>query len=158
MIPTYRRILATTDLSPLGNAAVPHAYAVLEKRGGTVILLHVIEVPSLPNPLYAHYSRGKALSGEEREELRPVVLRALEALVPDECAAGGAVTTEVRVVEIQGGVPEAICQEAELVDAGLIVMASHGYSGVARLLLGSVAEQVLRSAGRPVLIVRSAPR
>ena len=156
MIPTYRKLLVTTDFSPLGNAAIPYAYAVLLKRGGTVTLCHVIDVPGLPNPLYAHYSPGRVLSGKEREELRQALLRALEALVPEEARKQRVVATEVRVVETQGAVHEAICQEASAVDADLIVMASHGHSGMARLLLGSVAERVLRSADRPVLIVRSA--
>ena len=155
MIPTYRKLLVTTDLSPLGNAAIPHAYAVLAKRGGTVALCHVIEVPGLPNPLYAHYSPGRALSGKEREELRQALLRALEELVPEEARRRRVVATEVRVVETQSTVHEAICQEAKALDVDLIVMASHGHSGMARLFLGSVAERVLRSADRPILIVRS---
>ena len=157
MIPKYRKLLVTTDFSPLGNAAVSHAYAVLAKRGGTAILCHVLEVPGLPNPLYAHYSPGRALSGKEREELRQALLRELEQLVPEEFRGGRQeVATEVRVVETEGVVHEVICQEAKALDVDLIVMASHGHSGMARLFLGSVAERVLRSADRPILIVRSA--
>ena len=155
MIPTYRNLLVTTDFSPLGNAAIPYAYAVLLKRGGTVTLCHVIEVPGLPNPLYAHYSPGRALSGKERQELRKALLRALEELVPEETRRQRVVATEVRVVETEGTVHEAICQEAKALDVDLIVMASHGHSGMAHLFLGSVAERVLRSADRPILIVRS---
>ena len=156
MIPTYRKLLVTTDFSPLGNAAIPHAYAVLGKSGGTVVLCHVVEVPGLPNPLYAHYSPGRALSGKEREDLRHALLRELEQLVPEEVRRRRAVATEVRVVETQERVHEAICQEAKLLDVDLIVMASHGHSGMAHLVLGSVAERVLRLADRPILIVRSA--
>lgn len=155
VLPMYRKVLVTTDFSPLGNSAVPHAYAVLANGGGAVILCHVLEAPGLPNPLYAHYSPGKALSGEEREELRQALLRALEELVPEEARRRRAVVTEVRAVETQGAVHEAICQEAKALDVDLIVMASHGHSGMAHLFLGSVAERVLRSADRPVLIVRS---
>lgn len=155
MIPRYRKLLVTTDLSPLGNTAIPHAYAMLAKRGGTVILCHVTEVHGPPNPLYAHYSPWSALSGQERAELRQTLLRSLEALVPEQARKAGVVTTEVRVVETPLAVHEAICQEAGELDVDLIVMASHGHSGIVRLLLGSVAEHVLRSADRPVLIVRN---
>ncbi|MDE2181053.1 MAG: universal stress protein [candidate division NC10 bacterium] len=155
MIPRYRKLLVTTDLSPLGNAAIPHAYAMLAERGGTVILCHVTEVHGPPNPLYAHYSPWSALSGQERAELRQTLLRSLEALVPEQARKAGVVTTEVRVVETPLTVHEAICQEARELDVDLIVMASHGHSGIVRLLLGSVAEHVLRSADRPVLIVRN---
>jgi nucleotide-binding universal stress UspA family protein len=156
VIPTYRKLLVTTDFSPLGNAAIPHAYAVVARRGGTVVLCHVVEVHGLPNPLYAHYSPGRALSGKERDELRKALLRELEQLVPAEVRRRRLVASEVRVLETQQRVHEAICQEAKALDVDLIVMASHGHSGMAHLVLGSVAERVVRSADRPVLIVRSA--
>lgn len=153
MIPRYRKVLVTTDFSPHGNAAIPHAYAIIGESGGTVILCHVMEVHGPPNPLYAHYASWGSLSGLERTELRQSLLRSLETLVPEQARAEG-VTTEVRVVETQLLVYEAICEQAAELDVDLIVMASHGHSGIARLLIGSVAERVLRSADRPVLIVR----
>ncbi|MGB4780471.1 universal stress protein [Candidatus Methylomirabilis sp.] len=155
MIPRYRKLLVTTDFSALGNGAIPYAYAILAERGGTVILCHVTEVHGPPNPLYAHYSPWSGLSGQERAELRQTVLRSLESLVPEEASVEGMVATEVRVVETPLLVHEAICQEATALEVDLIVMASHGHSGIARLFLGSVTEHVLRSADRPVLIVRS---
>lgn len=147
--------MVTTDFSDLGNGAIPHAYSVLANREGTVILCHILEPPALPNPLYAHYSPGGAFSPEDRERLRQGLLQALEQLVPSEVRKSGRVVTEVRVVEIQAPVAEAICQEAKVLGVDIIVIASHGHSGVARLFLGSVAERVLRLADRPVLIVRS---
>jgi nucleotide-binding universal stress UspA family protein len=155
MIPTYQKVMVTTDLSGLGNGAIPHAYSVLANREGIVILCHILEPPALPNPLYAHYSPGGAFSPEDRERLRQGLLQALEQLVPSEVRKSGRVVTEVRVVETLEPVSEAICQEAKALDVDIIVMASHGHSGLARLFLGSVAERVLRSADRPVLIVRS---
>lgn len=154
-IPRYRKVLVTTDFSSLGNAAVPHAYGVLVGCGGTVILCHVIDVHGPPNPLYAHYSPWGSLSGKERTGLRQTLLDSLEALVPVEIRKEGIVSTEVRIVETPLLIHEAICQEAVELDVDLIVMASHGHSGIARLVLGSVAEQVLRSTDRPVLIVRN---
>jgi len=156
VIPIYRKVLVTTDFSPLGNSAIPHAYAVVAKVGGTTILCHVLELSGVPNPLYAHYSPGKALSPEERENVRQVSARALEDLVPQEARGQETLRTEVRVVEATGPVHEAICQEANALGVDLIVMASHGHSGLARLFLGSVAEGVLRSTARPILIVRAA--
>lgn len=155
MIPTYRKVMVTTDLSELGNAAIPHAYSVLADREGTVILCHILEPPTLPNPLYAHYSPAGAFSPEDREKLKQGLVHSLEQLVPSEVGTQRMATTQIRVVETSRTVHEAICQEAKALDADIIVMASHGHSGLARLFLGSVAERVLRSADRPVLIVRS---
>ena len=154
MVPKYRKVLVTTDLSPFGNAAVPHAYAILEGRGGTVILLCTVDASGMPDPLYAQPTPGETLA-EERAEIRENLFSSLEALVPEEVRAEGKVKTEVRVVEVSGSVHEAICEEAAANEVDLIVMASHGYSGVKHLLLGSVAEHVLRSADRPILIIRS---
>lgn len=154
MIPKYRKLLVTTDLSPVGNAAVPHAYAVLAGGGGTVVLCCVIDASGAPDPLYLQPMPGKPLA-EQRAALRENLFSSLEALVPEEARAEGKVTTEVRVVDASGAIHEAICQEAATLNVDLIVMASHGYSGVKHLLLGSVAERVLRSADRPVLVVRS---
>ena len=147
--------MVTTDPSDLGNGAIPHAYSLLADREGTVILCHILEPPALPNPLYAHYSPGGASSPEDRERLRQGLLQALEQLVPSEVRKSGRVVTEVRVVETLEPVSEAICQEAKVLGVDIIVIASHGHSGLARLFLGSVAERVLRSADRPVLIVRN---
>jgi nucleotide-binding universal stress UspA family protein len=147
--------MVTTDFSDLGNGAIPYAYSLLADREATVILCHIMEPPALPNPLYAHYSRGGAFLPEDRERLRQGLLQALERLVPSEVRGAGKVVTEVRVVETPVPVTEAICQEAKALGVDIIVMASHGHSGVARLFLGSVAERVLRLADRPILVVRS---
>ena len=155
MIPTYQKVMVTTDLSDLGNGAIPHAYSLLADREGTVIVCHILEPPALPNPLYAHYSPGGASSPEDWERLRQGLLQALEQLVPLEVRGPGRVVTEVRVVESLAPVSEAIYQEAKALEVDIIVMASHGHSGLARVFLGSVAERVLRLADRPVLIVRS---
>jgi nucleotide-binding universal stress UspA family protein len=155
MIPTIRKVMVTTDFSDLGNGAIPHAYSLLADREGTVILCHILEPPTLPNPLYAHYSPGGAFSSEDRERLRQSLLQALEQLVPSEVRKSRRVVTEVRVVETQAPVAEAICQEAKVLGVDIIVIASHGHSGLARVFLGSVAERVLRLADRPILIVRS---
>lgn len=154
MLPTYQKVLVTTDLSPLGNAAVPHAYGLLGERGGTVILWCAVDVSGMPDPLYAQPTPGETLA-EERAEIRENLFSSLEALVPEEVRTEGKIKTEVRVLEISGAVHDAICEEAAAKEADVIVMASHGYSGVKHLLLGSVVEHVLRNADRPVLVVRT---
>lgn len=155
MIPTYRKVLVTTDFSVLGNSAIPHAYTVLAGRVGTVILCHVLELPTLPNPLYAHYSPKKSPSPKDREALRRKLSRKLERLVPPEFRRHAQVATEILVVDTTGSVHEAICEQARVRGADVIVIASHGHSGLTRVFLGSVAERVLRSADRPILVVRS---
>lgn len=153
MLPKYQKLLVTTDLSPLGNTAVLHAYGILAERGGTVILWCAVDVSGMPDPLYAQPTPGETLA-EERAEIREKLFSSLEALVPEEVRAEGKVTTKIRVVETSGPIHDTICQEAAAQEVDLIVMASHGYSGMKHLLLGSVVEHVVRLADRPVLIIR----
>lgn len=153
MIPKYQKVLVTTDLSPLGNAAVPHAYGILG-QGGTVILWYAIDLTGLPSSVYAQPEPGKTLA-EQRANLRETLFASLKALIPEEVRAQDKIVTEIRLVEVSGPVHDAICQEAAAKEVDLIVMASHGHSGVKHLILGSVAEHVLRSADRPVLVVRT---
>jgi nucleotide-binding universal stress UspA family protein len=78
----------------------------------------------------------------------------LRKLVPSDAERFG-ITTHVSVID-GGEAAPAILQAAERLNVDAISMGSQGRSGVARALLGSVAEQVTRSARKPVLIVRAA--
>jgi nucleotide-binding universal stress UspA family protein len=141
--------LAATDLSALGNRAVPFAYTLLG-RGGIVELCYVHERP-LPSPPYAYESRDGALNDERREEIEA----RLRSLVPKNAEALG-ITTHINIVD-GGHAGEAIVAAAERLHADSITLGSHGRSGVARALVGSVADTVMRHARRPVLVVPQLP-
>jgi nucleotide-binding universal stress UspA family protein len=130
--PVVRRVLAATDFSPLGDAAVRHAYGLVAATGGQVVLLHVMTAPG------SEQRRGEAL-----EQLR--------ARLPGPAPRG--VTTEVEAVW-HADAATAIREVAARIGAHVIVIASHGRSGVRRLVLGSVAQDVAAHAPAPVLIVR----
>jgi nucleotide-binding universal stress UspA family protein len=151
---TYRKVLVTTDFSELGDCAIAHAFAVLGAGGGTVVLCHVLERFELPNPLYAHYIPGRAMTPEERQSLREGLEKKLEARAAA-CVPPGQYEVVCRVVESSHSVHQAILETAAEEGADAIVISSHGHSGLSRLLLGSTAERVLRSATIPVLVVRS---
>jgi nucleotide-binding universal stress UspA family protein len=146
-IPSLRSVLVATDFSPLGDAAVPHAYALLRGAGGTVELCHVHE-RALPSPAYVLPDRGARISDGERRELE----RKLRDLEPRQAAELG-ITTKVTVID-GGSAAEEILRAARRLGVDAIVVASHGRSGIGRALLGSVAEAVLRGSERPVHVVR----
>jgi nucleotide-binding universal stress UspA family protein len=146
-IPKVRTVLAVTDLSALGNAAVPYAYGLLEGRAGVVELCYVYE-RALPSPAHAYEVPTWRLSDGERASL----VEQLRALVPPEAESLG-VTTHVSVVD-GGRAAEAIGQASERLDVDAICLASHGRSGLARTVLGSVASEVIQRARRPVFVVR----
>lgn len=147
-VPKLRTVLAATDFSDTGNAAVPHAYALLRGAGGTVELVHVRE-RVLPYPAYAYAPEADRLTPEERTALEAQ----LRALVPEEARRLG-ITTHVTVVD-GGTAGEAIVQAANRLAVDAVCVGSHGRSGLARALLGSVAARVLERAGKPVYVVHA---
>jgi nucleotide-binding universal stress UspA family protein len=143
--PEPRTVLVPTDLSEPSSQALSMAYALLRPRGGRVELCTVhergpaVEGADLPLAL--------PLDDRQREQLE-ARLRTLAAADAD---ATGIVTRPSVIEGLRA--PEAIVQAAERLGVDLIVMASHGRSGLKRALLGSVAEEVARRSPKPVLIV-----
>lgn len=149
-MPSYMRVMMVTDFSATGDAAVPHAYALADP-GAEVHLVHVIEHEAVPNPLYAHYTPDELWDPQKREQVEAEVERHLLTLIPD-AARAKSITSVVGCV-LHRHVPDGIVEEARRRHAEAVVMGSHGRTGLAHLLMGSVAEHVLRHVGVPVLIV-----
>lgn len=145
-----RRVLVATDFSALAARALPWAYA-LAGPGGAVVLVHVIESETHPNPLYAHYEPGPAASRDEREERRADVRERLRALAQVGADVAG-VATELEVVE-NPQAADGIREAALRCRADAICLASRRRGRVGRALLGSVAEALLRDADFPLFIV-----
>ena len=146
----YERILVPTDGSSVANNAVDHAVDLAEQYGATIHALFVVD------PDAVSYSLGSEqldrLSQGRFGEMEELEARANEATG---YVAGVARDHGVEVVEeIRVGKPyEIIANYADGSDVDLVVIGSHGRSGVRRALLGSVTERVLRSTHRPVLVV-----
>jgi nucleotide-binding universal stress UspA family protein len=132
-------ILAPIDFSAPATQAVTAAFELAQAFRAKLSLLHVIEVPV--------YAIEVALPLEALEQ---DARRQLELLAPGAAAAHVEVT---RLVDI--GVPyQKIVETATAEGADLIVMATRGRTGLSHLLLGSVAEHVVRLAPCPVLTIR----
>lgn len=138
--PQLNHVLVATDFSDLGNKAVPYGCAIL-RRGGTLKLVHVIE-PS-----------GTADKTKPRPgKTNPKLLAQLRVLAPSD--AGERFDIEEEILE-SADPAEAIAQAAERFHADAVCIGSHGRSGLAKTLLGSVAQGVMAKSKRPVLIVRA---
>jgi nucleotide-binding universal stress UspA family protein len=151
-IPEYHRVLVGTDLSELGNHAVPSAYSVLS-HGGLVRLVHVVPLFEPANRLFAHPE--KRLTKRSYEMRLERLSEKLRSLVPDEATARG-IMTEVAVAQGRDAAA-AVCEEAERFGADIICIGSHGHSGFAATVLGSVAQKIISRTRRPVLVVRPPP-
>jgi len=148
---TFKRILVTTDFSEAGDRAIAHAFRMAADHGAEVVLCHVIETVVAPNPLYAHYYPTELFNAEIRERAEKDAHQALLERVP-KLEAGSEVPYSTHVVH--GSPAEEIIHAAQEKQADLIVIATHGHTGLKHLFLGSVAERVIRHVHCAVLVVR----
>jgi nucleotide-binding universal stress UspA family protein len=140
-----RRLLCATDFSRASRSAFARALALAKQDGARLILLHVLMPPSpfLGDELPASYV-------ELGVRARRAVERQLATL--GDQAKKAAVKVEALVTE---GVPaDQILRVARRCHADMIVMGTHGRTGLGRVFMGSVAERVLARATIPVLTVR----
>ena len=130
VIATFRHVLIPTDFSPLANRAIPVGYGMVAP-GGIVHLLHVVT----------------RKPGEDDLD----VTERLRALVPKGAAAKG-VVTEVEVIQDENAWT-GIWHAAGRLGVDAICMATHGRSGMPRVVLGSQAQEVMQRARQPVILV-----
>ena len=148
MAATVTRILVATDFSVASAAALTFAKTLAERFGASLHLLHVLEDPYVTGAFAADvYAPPPAGLRESWQKSAETTIDAL--LTPVEKTALHA-TTEV----VFGPIASTIVERASAIGATLIVMGTHGRGGVAHLLMGSVAERVVRTAGCPVLTTR----
>jgi nucleotide-binding universal stress UspA family protein len=140
-IMNWKRILCPVDLSQPSTQSIAIASSLARENNGEVIFLYVT-MPELPP------SAGLAIAEVDQAiELEREALRKIRPSTAD----------TLHRHELTRGLPaNSIVQYAKLHNIDLIVMPTHGRQGISRLLLGSVAEQVLRTAPCPVLTIKSA--
>jgi universal stress protein A len=139
-----KRIVVPTDFSQPALKAIKYAAQFAGSSGGTIYLLNVIERAVLSNDFQAFplVLPERELGKICKEALLSLAATEIEELIPVEVA-------------IRAGKPYLeIVNFARETDADLIVMATHGRSGLKHVLLGSTAELVIRHASCPVFVVR----
>ena len=147
--PAQASILVPLDGSTFAETALPHAATVARAFGGTLWLLRVVE-RSIASYTYPGVGVVEIANNEERRGAGSYLEGVAQRLRSD----GLSVST---VVE-EGWVAEIIAYHGRGMGASTIAMATHGRTGILRLLLGSVALEVVRRSSLPVLLVRpSAP-
>jgi universal stress protein A len=142
-----RTILAPTDFSAHALTAVRYACGLAETFGATLHLLHVLAevIPVGPDPMVA-----PVLPLEYYQESEKASLAALQTLLDPAWGRPKKVETFVR----WGSPVDVVVDHATSSAVDLIVIATHGRTGLSHVLLGSVAEQIIREAPCPVLTLR----
>lgn len=134
----YNRLLLPLDGSVLAEKAIPFAEEIAKAFDGKILLLRATSCPPLPGL-------------EAAPVMDTLIAEARQYLDQVSATLEGRGTPALR----QGIPAEAILSVAEGEDVDLIVMTTHGWSGLTRFFMGSVADRVVRESGRPVLLVRS---
>lgn len=144
----FRRILAPFDFSALSEAGVRAARELAEIHDGQVTVLHVAQEPAFPS----FYKLGALRIYGMVPDMEKVAWRALEKRFGDPDA-------DPRLTyRVTKGDPETqIVRFAAEGGFDLVVLASHGLTGLEHVALGSIAEKVVRLAPCPVLVVKSFP-
>jgi nucleotide-binding universal stress UspA family protein len=142
------RILVPVDFSAESDRAVGYAVALAKKTAGAVELLHVVE-----DPIASGAWGAEAYVSYVPDLLDELVADATVRLGSVKAGCDESVAIGTRVVT--GSPARTIVAIAEAERCDLIVMGTHGRSGLSHVLLGSVAERVLRTAPCPVLTLRA---
>lgn len=146
----YQRILVPLDGSELAECVFPHLEAIAKGcRAGKAILVRVVEPARLPY-LGEYPVRAEELEqidAENRAEATNYLSQAAGRLKLGK--------SEVQTEVLYGKAAESLVDYAAKNEVDLIIMTTHGRSGISRWVWGSVAGRVLRSARAPVLVVRA---
>lgn len=140
------KILLPTDFSEYSAEATKYACAFAEQFNSQIHLLHVQEVYASSTP---EFGMGLALPSQIKES-REAAERALEKVLDAEWAEG----RDIIRATAEGPPFLEIVRYAKAQGIDMVIMGTHGRSGLAHVLMGSVAEKVVRKAPCPVLTVR----
>jgi universal stress protein A len=146
-----RRILLPTDFSGCANYALPYAAAIAKAANATVICLNVVE-PIVPAVGYTGMAEAMPIA-EMSDQMEDSAERDLPDVMNCEALRG----LSVEEVIGHGDAAAEIVRIAAEHEIDLIVISSHGRTGLGRIFFGSTAEAVVRHARCPVLVVKPPP-
>lgn len=139
------KILCPADYSATSDNALRYAIEFARQVGAHVRILHIV-TPQVPSAILPEVDDPEGVQSEEDD----VIPENFSALLMAEKKKG--LSADIRI--LKGDASKVITEQAQAWGADLIIMGSHGRSGLPRLMMGSVAEDVFRSSDIPVLLVK----
>lgn len=142
----YKKIVVPLDGSGWSRRAIPHAVDIARSNGSELILLYVFRPPT------AEYTDQLSLAGQEdqinqlREQMKQWLIGVRNELRHEH------ITVRAQLIE-GGGVAHLICEYVNSEGVDLVVMSTHGRTGLAQFLFGSVANKIMQCVKVPVLLV-----
>jgi universal stress protein A len=139
----YNRILCAFEFDGNSTAALSLAGSIAEESNATLHILHIARVPIQDMDVPLPFDSEPRWEKESKARLAQIARQSLKARVR-------------YVIEVRTGVPDIdIVRAAKELAVDLVVMATHGRSGLEHFVLGSVTEHVIREASCPVLVLRA---
>jgi nucleotide-binding universal stress UspA family protein len=146
----YKKIMVPLDGSELAECVLPHVEAFVKAFNvSDVILVRVVEPENLPYRIEGGIA--PEIVAEKEAGRKSAAKEYLGRIAKGFAIQGTTVHSEVVI----GRITESLADYAEQNDVDLLIIATHGRSGVSRWVMGSVADKLLRSASVPVLMVRA---
>jgi nucleotide-binding universal stress UspA family protein len=147
----YKKIMVPLDGSELAECVLPHVEAMAKgNQVDKIVFVRVVEpfemAPTGEEYVFTQEDR-KRIESERKSAAEDYLRKLLEHLKYDGTRLGSEI--------VEGKVPESLAEYAEKNEMDLIVIATHGRSGISKWVLGSVADRILRSSCVPVLMVRA---
>jgi nucleotide-binding universal stress UspA family protein len=144
-----KRILVATDFSETSDSALDYAIDFAKAVGAKITVAHVYELP-----IYGFPNGAMVATAEVATQIMTAAQEAMKATGAARAGSGVELTPLVR----QGNTSAEVRAIAEEVGADLIIIGTHGRSGLSHALLGSVAEKIVRTSTLPVLTIHGSAR
>jgi len=145
--PKYKKVLFCTDFSENSDCAFDYAFGVAKRDEGVLYILHVI--PNIPNQYYAALYSNK----ENFNKIKAAIQEDLAQKYNDQYLSQIKDKTKVKIVTKSGREDEEILKFARKENIDIIVMSTHGRTGIKHVFLGSVAEKTIRHSPIPVFVI-----
>lgn len=146
----FKRVIVPVDGSQTSNKALTVALQMARDSGGSVRIIHVIEGSNYGSNIM----QIEGFSGDAMQPIRSAAKKILDDAMA--LAEPFGVQTDTKLFDtVDGRLADAVGNAATEWQADLIVVGTHGRRGIGRILMGSGAEQIMRQAPIPVLVIRA---
>ena len=145
--PKYKKVLFCTDFSENSDCAFDYAFGVAKRDESVLYILHVI--PSIPNQYYAALYSNK----ENFNKIKAAIQEDLAQKFSDQYLSQIKDKTKVKIVTKSGREDEEIIKFAKEENIDILVIGTHGRTGIEHAFIGSVAEKIIRSSPIPVFVI-----
>ena len=145
--PKYKKVLFCTDFSKISDCAFDYAFGIAKRDEGVLYILHVI--PTNPD----HYNLERCLTKEELDRVKATLREDREKIYNDQYLSHIKDKTKVQIVTESGREDKKILEFARKENIDIIVIGTHGRTGIEHFFIGSVAEKIIRHSPIPVFII-----